>query len=270
MEVVAFIGPSGTGKSYRAMYLARKKNINYIIDDGILIKGNKILAGLSAKKEKTVISSIRRAIFTDEMHRKIVKKALSREDVKSILILGTSLKMVKKIVEALELPNITEIINIDEVASSREIKHAQHIRKIQGKHVIPVPTFEIKKDFSGYFIDSLKLFDPRTKGKKKFIADKSIVRPTFSYLGDYYIHDFVIDTICRYEINKFNNVSKIHSISVYKNYSGITIKIQIIYKYGCLIHKESRKIQRKVKEVIEYLTSLNIISVDIYIRSLAK
>ena len=48
MEVYAFIGASGTGKSYRALYVARMYNIDYIIDDGILIHNNTIVAGKSA------------------------------------------------------------------------------------------------------------------------------------------------------------------------------------------------------------------------------
>ncbi|MBR1802790.1 MAG: hypothetical protein IJ777_02310 [Clostridia bacterium] len=50
IKVYAFIGPSGTGKSYRAQMVASENNINYIIDDGILIKDNGIIAGSSAKK----------------------------------------------------------------------------------------------------------------------------------------------------------------------------------------------------------------------------
>lgn len=33
MKVYAFVGPSGTGKSYRAQYVAGKNKIKYIIDD---------------------------------------------------------------------------------------------------------------------------------------------------------------------------------------------------------------------------------------------
>ena len=33
INVYAFVGPSGTGKSYRAQMVASEKNINYIIDD---------------------------------------------------------------------------------------------------------------------------------------------------------------------------------------------------------------------------------------------
>ena len=53
MKVYAFVGPSGTGKSHRAQMVARSKGTEYIIDDAILIKGNKILCGDSAKKSAT-------------------------------------------------------------------------------------------------------------------------------------------------------------------------------------------------------------------------
>ena len=33
MKVYAFVGPSGTGKSYRAQMVANEKGINFIIDD---------------------------------------------------------------------------------------------------------------------------------------------------------------------------------------------------------------------------------------------
>ena len=40
IKVYAFVGPSGTGKSYRAQMVANSRNIDYIIDDGLLICGN--------------------------------------------------------------------------------------------------------------------------------------------------------------------------------------------------------------------------------------
>ena len=49
-NLIVISGPSGTGKSYRAQMVANEYNINYIIDDGILIKENDIIAGSSAKK----------------------------------------------------------------------------------------------------------------------------------------------------------------------------------------------------------------------------
>lgn len=38
MDVIALVGPSGTGKSHRALMVARQNKADAIIDDGILIK----------------------------------------------------------------------------------------------------------------------------------------------------------------------------------------------------------------------------------------
>ena len=55
ITVFALVGESGTGKSFRAKLLAEKYGIEAMIDDGLLIKDDKILAGKSAKHEKTYI-----------------------------------------------------------------------------------------------------------------------------------------------------------------------------------------------------------------------
>ena len=51
MEVVGFIGASGTGKSHHALVVAYDHEIQTIIDDGLLIDHNRIVAGRSAKDE---------------------------------------------------------------------------------------------------------------------------------------------------------------------------------------------------------------------------
>ena len=79
MRVLAFVGPSGTGKSYRAQWVARENNLDCIIDDGLLIKDNRILAGKSAKKEASRIASVKRAIFMDDVHAREVMKAIEEE-----------------------------------------------------------------------------------------------------------------------------------------------------------------------------------------------
>ncbi len=53
MEVYALVGKAGTGKSYRAMDVAHERDIDLVIDDGVLINGARKLAGKSAKKEST-------------------------------------------------------------------------------------------------------------------------------------------------------------------------------------------------------------------------
>ncbi len=154
IKVYAFVGPSGTGKSYRAGYVAGENNINYIIDDGLFIKDNEVIAGSSAKKAPTKIETVRHALFQTEEEKKEIIKAIKKYKPESIMILGTSDSMVHKIAENLGLPPISKIIRIEDIATQEEMETARRIRVTEGKHVIPVPTFEIKKDFSRIHIRS--------------------------------------------------------------------------------------------------------------------
>ena len=52
IKVYAFVGPSGTGKSYRAQMVANENNIHYIIDDGLFINDNEIIKKKKRLKKK--------------------------------------------------------------------------------------------------------------------------------------------------------------------------------------------------------------------------
>ncbi len=268
MRVVAFIGPSGTGKSHRSVWVAREREIEAIIDDGILIRGAQIIAGTSAKKEKTKIASIKRALFTDDVHANEMKRAFKNYSIDSVLILGTSDGMVEAIAKRLELPEISEKIHIHEVATDFEIKQALSTRREQGKHVIPVPTFEIKKDFSGYFLDPLQVFRRKGKGSFQLIGEKSVVRPTFSYMGSYTISDYTIYQIVEHVTSKIEGVNKISRFRAENHVDGIYIEMDLVLVYGCLIRPLLKDVQAKVAEEVEKLTALNIKRLDITAKSL--
>ncbi|WP_010681033.1 Asp23/Gls24 family envelope stress response protein [Acetivibrio cellulolyticus] len=268
MRVVGFIGPSGTGKSHRSVWVARERDIECIIDDGILIRGAQIIAGTSAKKEKTKIASIKRALFTDDMHANEMIRAFKTYNPASVLILGTSDGMVEAIAKRLELPEITERIYIQDVATEFEIKQALSTRREQGKHVIPVPTFEIKKDFSGYFLDPLQVFRRKGKGSFQLIGEKSVVRPTFSYMGNYTISDYTIYQIVEHVTSNIEGVNKISRFRAENHTDGIYIEMDLVLVYGCLIRPLLKEVQSKVAEEVERLTALNIQRLDITAKSL--
>ena len=85
LTVFALVGESGTGKSFRAKLLAQKHGIDAIIDDGLLIQNDKILAGRTAKHEKTYMGAVRIALFDDKQHRDQVAKALQTNKIKKLL-----------------------------------------------------------------------------------------------------------------------------------------------------------------------------------------
>ena len=51
-RIFALVGKSGTGKSFKARQVARRFRIDLIVDDGLLIRGQKIIAGDRQKGER--------------------------------------------------------------------------------------------------------------------------------------------------------------------------------------------------------------------------
>ena len=265
IKTYAFVGPSGTGKSYRAQMVANEKGINYIIDDGLLIKDNEVIAGVSAKKAATKIETVKKALFNNPEEAKELKMAFIKYRPESILILGTSDNMIKKIRENLGLPELTETIYITDVATEEEMQEAKRIRQTQGKHVIPVPTFEIKKDFSGFILDPLQIFKSKGKDAKPYISEKSIIRPTFSYLGNFKISDTVFRQIIDYLIAKTDSIHKANRIRIEKigDNEGVSIYIEVVIVYGYNVVEELREFKKKCKREIENLTAMNVETIDI-------
>ena len=263
IKVYAFVGPSGTGKSYRAQMVASEKEIHFIIDDGLLIDENEVLAGTSAKKAPTKIETVRHALFIEEKEQEEMKKALEKYKPDSLLILGTSDKMVEKIRESLDLPEIQKTIYINEVATEEEMEKARNIRVTQGKHVIPVPTFEIKKDFSGYILDPLQIFKSKGKGGNPYISEKSIIRPTFSYLGNFTISDSVFRQIAERVARKMPEIYEVTRTRAENYGDGISIYMEAILNYGYNIIEVLQTFKTKVKKEIEKQTTMNVIKVDL-------
>lgn len=270
MRTIAFIGPSGTGKSHRAVGVAKKYGADGFIDDGLLISKTRVLAGTSAKRENTKIASVKRALFTSEDHSKEVKKAIKDNNLKCIMILGTSDGMVNRIAQMLDIAPIDEIIRIQDIASETEMNLAKEMRMTEGKHIIPVPTFELKKDFSGYFLHPIRTFYNLDNAGDLEIGYKSIVRPTFSYMGDYRISDNVIADMATYIALKNTNVHRVNSINIRKKAHGIHMDIILTLNYGCYIPTVCKHVQYYIQKEIEMYTSINVRRVHIYVRSLNR
>ena len=268
IKVYAFVGPSGTGKSYRAQMVAGEYDIKYIIDDGILVRNNDIVAGTSAKKAPTKIETIKRALFQNEEQRKEMIKAFNKLKPKSVLILGTSDKMVKEIAQNLELPQIEKTIYITDVATEEEISNAKRVRTTEGKHVIPVPTFEIKKDFSGFLLDPLQIFKSKGSGEKPYISEKSIIRPTFSYMGNYTISDTVFRQIIEYIASKTDSITEIIRVRVNKTENGPSIYVEAEVKYGFNLMTELKKFKEKCIREIERQTTMNVVEMKVIAKKL--
>ena len=273
MEVYALIGHSGTGKSHRAPVLARQYNIEYMIDDGLLIKGAMILAGRSAKRENTRFGAIKRALFKDPEHAEQVKTKLTEIMPGRLLILSTSRRMADIIAENLGLDLPAYYYTIEEVSDPESIKTALTLRAKENRHVIPLPTFAIKKEFPGYIIDPLRTFFSfptyQTAGSP---VERSVIRPIFSTLGSFYIAEHVITNLVEFIISNIPGVYKTVDVELQNSKSKVLINIDIAVDLvripNMRIDLLLREVQQSVKEEVEYQTGFYLDEVNVYAKKI--
>lgn len=268
MEVYALVGSSGTGKSFKALEFSYENDIDYIIDDGILIYKNKVLAGISAKQASTTIEAVKRAIFYNLEHRKEVRETIKKESIRRILIIGTSKKMVNQIVDRLSIGRVYKFVNIQDISTKYEIEIAKQSRK-EGNHVIPVPAVEIKSMASGLSINPLKRLFRKGNNRNMVVLEKTIIRPTFSYIGKFYISEEVIKQIIEYEVYNFGSIERINKINIENcnNFMNIFVSINI---NDLEIIKKIESMQQIIKKSIEKMTLVNVQKIDINIHKIKK
>ena len=279
--VFAFHGPSGTGKSFRAKLVAQQYGIKTIIDDGLLIHADDILAGKSAKLEKNYMGAVRTALFDDKGHRDSVARAIQKNKIKKILILGTSEKMVNKIAVRLQLPLPEKYIKIEEIATPEQMEEARRSRQIEGKHVIPVRAYEVKnQSYSKIFYDSIRV----STAKNKFLAtilgkflgkaestpsqntklfEKSLVRPAFSQQERKECSHAVLAQMTMSFIGEFNEHVRIKKLTVKNEKSGYTFIMTVDVPLGRELTQISEQLKAFVISMIEKKLKLRI--EDVYI-----
>ncbi|NLJ99930.1 MAG: Asp23/Gls24 family envelope stress response protein [Clostridia bacterium] len=271
MQVTGLVGPPGSGKSHRALLVAFENSIPLIIDDGLLIKNNNIIAGTSSKRQKTKIGAIKTAIFNDDEHAREVGGKIREIDPEKILILGTSKEMINRIIGRLDLPEPSRYIFIDEIASKEEIETAKNIRTKFDKHVIPAPTVEVKSRFSGLLIDPLPTFFRRKAAEprqRRFMVDQTVVQPTFNFLGKFLITSAALNQIITASVSDIPGLDNIRHIRTYTTPEGIKINFEISVFHGYNIPKIAESCQQNIERHLRHMTSLHILEININVKKL--
>lgn len=270
MEVYALVGASGTGKSHRAVLLAYQTGAEVIIDDGLIIKGNQIVAGISAKKQPTRIGAIKTALFNEQEQMEAARKAIRELAPGRLLILGTSGRMIDKIAHRLDLPGITKYISIDEIASPKEIRKARTMRSQHSKHVIPAPAVEVRKTFPESIINPLQVFMRRKghRGNKSWL-EQSVVRPTFTMYGKLTISRGALKSIVTRAAITVAGVAEVKKVGIDRNENEVNIEIEILAGMKIQINNVSREVQVYVKEQVEHMAGLTVKQVNVTVAGIA-
>jgi uncharacterized alkaline shock family protein YloU len=252
-KVMALVGRSGTGKSFRSKLVADKYGIEMIIDDGLLIHGDKIIAGKSAKKEKVFLKAIKTALFDDDDHRDEVVSSLQKINFKKILIIGTSVKMVNKIASRLKLPEPERIFKIEELASREEIETAMRIRNSEGKHVIPVPTIEVTRNYPQFVYDSMRIFfKNKLPGPwKKKMFEKTIVRPEFGKRGKITMSEAAVTQMVVHCLDEFDDTIKVKRVMIKNESEGYTLNVKLRVPIKLQVSGTLGELQKYIAESLE-------------------
>lgn len=288
--VLAFFGPSGTGKSFRAKLVAQRYGLDTLIDDGLLIHNDEILAGKSAKLEKNYMGAVRTALFDDKEHRDSVARAIRKNRIRKILILGTSEKMVNKIAVRLQIPLPERYIRIEDIATPEQMEEARISRQIEGKHVIPVRAHEVKdRSYSKIFYAPLAVSPTKNKLLLKILSkfmrnpspdtapaqntkiyEKSLVRPKFSQHERKEISHAVLARMTMGLIGDFSEYVRIKRLDVKNERFGYVLIMTVDLPYGEELRKISGELEEFITVMIEKKLRLRIEDVYIVIDRLVK
>jgi len=263
VSVIAFIGPAGTGKSRRAQLIARNNNVDYLIDDGLVVAKGKIMIGKSAKSEKNLIRAIRRALFQFPEHRQSVIEFIVRNAPCRIMIVATSRSMAEKISRNLGIPKPERFIDITEVATPQEISAARHERHQNGHHVIPVSQAQLRKNFAGKLVGHLREL---LKSKDKHDDERTVVRPPFSFFGNLSIETYAVSQIVEHVVKITNQVVAVKEVRIRSHNDRLDVLVHVdIELQGKSFYHLSRTIQKRVVSAINYFTGMDVRSVDVFV-----
>ena len=265
IEVYAFVGPAGTGKSQRASQVARQHGIDLIVDDGLVVSRGRIMAGRSAKSEGNMVRAIRRALFEYPAHRAEVLGFLEGRAPCRLMLLATSEGMMRKIVAKLGLSDPVKIIGITDVATQEEIDNALRERREKKQHVVPVARTQIQRNFAGKLVSQLKdLFKSRDRDD-----GRTIVKPPFSFDGHVTIGREAILEMCRRLVVIGDHVRKVHEIELETDDDSLEVNLAIDVRLGSrsalLI---ARLLQRKISVGLSYFTGMDVRKVNVRIHEI--
>ena len=176
--------------------------------------------------------------------------------------------MLSKICTNLWLNQPSMLIRIEDVSTEEERRIARSTRLTEGMHTIPVPSMEVKHEFSGYFSDPLsklrQRFD-RERGVAPMAqdSDRTVVRPTFSSLGSYSISDEALLDLIKIVLKDVPGFAEVTDFKTEKQTYGIMISLDIALFYGYDAQEVLMAVQQKVGMAVEEYTSITTNGVNV-------
>ncbi len=263
-KVYALVGPAGTGKSFRAQLIAQKVGATVIVDDGLIIRGESILGGTSAKDQSSGYRAVRTAIFADPGHALASKRILSRLDFKKILLLGTSDRMILTIADRLGLPHPVRTIYIDEIATEVEIEAARLSRRRTGKHIIPVPVVEVlKKPRNIFMVPIHVLLNRGLPLRRRTRFEKTVVKPEYSNRGKVLIsHKALTQMVCHC-VEEYDSDLKVLKVVIGDEWNSYDLEVVLEVPYESRMGGHLHGLQRYLLDSLEHFAGIDVTRINV-------
>ena len=117
--------------------------------------------------------------------------------------------------------------------------------------MVPVPTLQLKQQFSGYFIKPLNIFKKR--GNRGGFSEKTVVRPTYSYLGEYIISGKVIGDIVKCAAENIRGIKYVSKVLPEKKEEILSINIVVVMDKNVDLIETAEILQAESMDIIEQI-----------------
>ena len=143
----------------------------------------------------------------------------------------------------------------------------------EGRHIIPVPTMELKTHFHGYLLDSVRSLFRRNGAKEETEFEHSVVRPVFSYYGKLIFSDKVLLTLVRHTVKEETGIVKLNKLRIRKHKeeetNGLSVDMALTVRYGENLKSLTSRLQKAVEKEISYTTGMSVEVLKITVRDVA-
>ena len=146
-----------------------------------------------------------------------------------------------------------------------------------GKHVIPVPTIEVKKNYPQILSSSMrdffsqkKWFHKKLKNPNGKMIEKSIVQPEFSKKGRIEISEAALTQMTMHCVNECDPDVKIKKITIKTDSRGYRLIVLIDVPFGTQLTGKIHRLQQYIIDKIESYTGILIEEVSIVIDKISK
>ena len=124
---------------------------------------------------------------------------------------------------------------------------------------------QLKRTFAGSFMDPLRFFRGKDQGAS---SERTVVRPAYSYLGEYFVAERVIDDIIMCLAHKTPSIGRVINVIQKPKPDTYRLKVAIKIRSGYPVWPSAMDFQKSVEEAIEKMTAFNVTEIEIEIRGI--